>query len=376
MISKLAASRIFDCLQTISGCVPQHRKFRPLLTSNSPCPPPAVSTPRWQTQRIARRQRNVRLLSRFVSAVSSAAPLPSQTSVAPVPLSESLAPVLNPTQPCLPQTDRKSELSLHLAPLRKKARDFVPITSGAIVTRSNGGYRVANSIRDSSNSELTPPPAANCCIVACRGPQLQSSRDSRDELLVKKISARDSSNTLVAPSTAENEIAYSTHYCRFPSFERCAVKRFGTHLTVARALDILAANPLPCNITAPVHESCAKPVSTPVVCTCDSAAPCGAPRTELYSALDLTSTRPVSCAHRVVREDSLVTIAQVDTCATSRDTREYNSDRTPQSRHLILNSRVQFFIAVAFLDSSGAIISFRCLHCSIVSTLPRFSLPP
>ena len=47
--------------------------------------------------------------------------------------------------------------------------------------------------------------------------------------------------------------AYSTHCCRFPSFERCAVKQFGIRHTVARALDVLAAKPLPCNITAPVH---------------------------------------------------------------------------------------------------------------------------
>ena len=154
---------------------------------------------------------------------------------------------------------------------------------------------------------------------------------------MKKISARDSSNKLVAPPTAENEIAYSTHYFRFPSFNRCAVKRFGTHRTVARTLDVLATKPLPCNITAPVHESCAKPLRTAVVCTRDSAVSCVAPRTELNSEIDLTCTRPVSCAHQDVRENSLVTIAQVDTRATSRDAREYISDRTPRSRHLILN---------------------------------------
>ena len=178
------------------------------------------------------------------------------------------------------------------------------------MTSSYGGFLVANTTRNSPNSESTPPRFANCCIVACREPQLQSSRDSRDELIVKKISARDSSNVLVAPPTAENEIAYSTHYYRFPSFERCAVKRFRTHRTVARALDLVAAKPQPCNITAPVHESCAKPLRTSVVCTRDSDASCIALPTELYSALDLTSTRFVSCAHRV-RQDLLVTIAQV-----------------------------------------------------------------
>ena len=45
----------------------------------------------------------------------------------------------------------------------------------------------------------------------------------------------------------------------------------------------------------------------------------------------------MSCAHRDVSKDSLVTIAQVDTRASSRDAREYNSDRTPRSHHLILN---------------------------------------
>ena len=198
-------------------------------------------------------------------------------------------------------------------------------------------YCVANSIRDLSNTMPTPPRTANCCIDACRRPYLQSSRDLRDELLVKKISARDSSKTFVAPPTAEYAIAYSTNYCRFTSFKRCAIKRFETYFTVARALDIVVAKPLPCDITAPVHESCAKKLSTAVVCTRDFAASCVASLTEHYSALKLASTCFVSCTHRVVCKNTLVTTAQVDTRATSRDACEYNSDHTPQSNHLILN---------------------------------------
>ena len=41
--------------------------------------------------------------------------------------------------------------------------------------------------------------------------------------------------------------------------------------------------------------------------------------TVLCSALDLTPTRPVACAHRVIREDSVITIAQVNTRCTIRD---------------------------------------------------------
>ena len=55
---------------------------------------------------------------------------------------------------------------------------------------------------------------------------------------MKKISARDSTNTLMAQPTAENEIAYSTHCFRFPSFEMCAVKQFEVRRNVARALDV------------------------------------------------------------------------------------------------------------------------------------------
>ena len=154
---------------------------------------------------------------------------------------------------------------------------------------------------------------------------------------MKKISARDSSNTFVAPPTAENEIAYSTNCFSFPSFERCTVNQFGVRRTVARALDVTAAKPVSCDTAAPVHDSCAKPPTTDVICTRDSAASRAAPHTEPHNALDLTFTRPVSCAHRVVREDSLVTIAQVDTRATSRDACNYNSDCTPQNPYLILH---------------------------------------
>ena len=189
-------------------------------------------------------------------------------------LSQPLAPTLNFAQLRLSRADSP----LHLAPVRKKARVDVPITSGSVVTSSYGGYLVANSTRNSSITEPTPPRAANCCIVACRGPQMQSFQYSPDELLVKKISARDSSKTLVAPPTAKSEIAYSMHYCHFLSFERCAVKRFRTYRTVALALYVLATKLLPCNITAPVHESCAKPLTTDVICTRDSGASQAAPR--------------------------------------------------------------------------------------------------
>ena len=125
---------------------------------------------------------------------------------------------------------------------------------------------------------------------------MQVSQDSRDEFIVKKISARDSSNTLVTPPTAKNEIAYSTHCFRFPSFEMCAVKQFGVRRTVARALDVPAATPLS------VHVFCTKPVTTDVISTRGSATSRAAPRTESHSALDLTPTRFVSCAHCGIRE--------------------------------------------------------------------------
>ena len=136
---------------------------------------------------------------------------------------------------------------------------------------------------------------------------------------MKKISARDSSNSLVAPQTAENEIEYSTHRCRFPSFERRAVNQFGIRRTVARALDVLDGKPLSCTTDAPVHDSCATPLAADVIYTRDSAASRAAPRTKIHSALDLTPTRPVSCEHRVIREDSVITIARINTRCTSRD---------------------------------------------------------
>ena len=152
-------------------------------------PFPAISTPLSHTQRIARAPVKCptpctfhihRIECRFYAVIVECHPLPSQSSVAPVPLSNSLAPALNPVQLSLPRTDRESELSSHLLPVRMKARIHFPITSGAIVTSSYGSYSVATSICDSSNSKPTPPRFGNCCIVACRGPQLQSSRDLRD----------------------------------------------------------------------------------------------------------------------------------------------------------------------------------------------------
>ena len=76
-------------------------------------------------------------------------------------------------------------------------------------------------------------------------------------MLVNKISARDSSNTLVAQSTAEKEIAYRTHCYHFPSFKRFEVKQFGVCRNIARVLDVLAAKPLSCDTAAPVHDLCA-----------------------------------------------------------------------------------------------------------------------
>ena len=90
----------------------------------------------------------------------------------------------------------------------------------------------------------------------------------------------------------------------------CAVKQFGVRSTVARALDVPAAKPLS------VHDSCAKPLTTDVICTRDSATSRAAPRTESHNALDLIPTRLVSCAHRGVLEGLLAKIAQVDMRAT------------------------------------------------------------
>ena len=91
----------------------------------------------------------------------------------------------------------------------------------------------------------------------------------------------------------------------------CAVKQFGVRRTIARALDVPAAKPLS------VHDLSEKPLTTDVICTRDSATSRAAPRTESHSALDLTPTRLVSCAHRGVLEGSLATIAQSDTRATA-----------------------------------------------------------
>ena len=199
------------------------------------------------------------------------------------------------------------------------------------MTNSYGCYCVAISSRESLNSDPKPSQVANCCIVASRGSQSQSTPDPRDELLVKKISTRDNSNTLVVPPTVENEIAYSTHYCRFPSLESRTVKQLGIRRSVARALDAPAAKQLS------LHDSCAKQLTADFNCTRVTATSRAAPRTELHSALDLTPKRLVSCAHRGVLEGSLAKIAQVDTCATERDAHEYNNNRTPRTRNLILN---------------------------------------
>ena len=111
----------------------------------------------------------------------------------------------------------------------------------------------------------------------------------------------------------------------------CAVKQFEVRRTVARALDVPAAKPLSS------HDSCAKPLTTDVIYTLDSSTSRAAPRTESHSALDFTTTRLVSCAHRCIREDSLARIAQVGTRATIRNAHENNRSRTPRTRDLILN---------------------------------------
>ena len=124
----------------------------------------------------------------------------------------------------------------------------------------------------------------------------------------------------MAPLTAENVIAYSTHGFRFTSFEMCAVKQSGVSRTVAPALDAPAAKPLS------LHDSCAKPLTTDVICTLDSATSRAAPLTESHSALDMTPTRLVSCAHCNVLKGLLTKIAQFDTRATARDAHEYMHD--------------------------------------------------
>ena len=168
--------------------LPSSESQIPSLIDLDLTPPPAVSTPLSQTQLNARPKRNVRPFVRFASAESSAVPLPSQ----------SLATAHNSAQP----RPLRANLPSHLAPVRKKARVFVTITSGAIVTSNYGGYCVSISINDSPNSEPTWARAANCFTVAVQGPQPQVSQNSRDELIVKNISARDSLNTLVSPPTA------------------------------------------------------------------------------------------------------------------------------------------------------------------------------
>ena len=157
--SSQSSAEVFEIGRVENLCLFADDEWLPLAASQIPSlidldltPPPAVSTPLPQTQLTARSKRNVRPPVRFASAESSAVFLPSQ----------SLATALNSAQPCAPRADFLS----HLAPVRKKARVHVPITSGAIMTSSYGGYCVSNSIPDSPNREPTPPRAANCYIVA------------------------------------------------------------------------------------------------------------------------------------------------------------------------------------------------------------------
>ena len=99
----------------------------------------------------------------------------------------------------------------------------------------------------------------------------------------------------------------------------------------------LSKKPLPCNFTVPEHESSAKPLTTVVVCTRDSAALFDLPRTAFISALDFISTCPMSCEHRFIQDDLLVTITQVDTSGKSQNKREYNIRDISQYHHIILN---------------------------------------
>ena len=234
----------------------------------------------------------------------------------------------------------------------------------AIVLRS-----VAATVRKVSRRRLESQTAVSSRVMhqSCNRLEIHAT------LLVKKISARNSSSTLVAPPTAENEIAYSTQWCCFPCFERCAVKQFGVRLTVARARDVLAAKPLSCTTAAPVHDSCATLLTTDVICTRDSAASRAALRTEPHSALDLTPTRPVSCAHRVIREGLLAKIAQVNTRATLRNAHEYNSSRTQLNQYLILNLSSLLFYRRRISRLVSRDHFFQCLLCSIASMPPRFS---
>ena len=97
---------------------------------------------------------------------------------------------------------------------------------------------------------------------------------------MKKISARNNSNTLVTPPTAENKIGYSTHCFPFPRFEKCAIKQFGVRGTFARALDVLATKPLSYDTAALVQDSCAIQLITDVICRRDSVISRASPRTE------------------------------------------------------------------------------------------------
>ena len=143
--SRSAASRI--CVFADDEWLPPSASKIPSIIDLYLTPPPVVSTPLSQTQLTACPQRKVRLPARFASVDSSAVPLPSQSSVAFVPLSQSLSPAPNSAQPRPPRAD----LPPDHAPVRKITRVLVPITSGAIVTSSYGGDRVANSICDLSN---------------------------------------------------------------------------------------------------------------------------------------------------------------------------------------------------------------------------------
>ena len=151
MISRLAASSIFVCSPTMSGCPTLHRKSRLSLSSISPLSPLSVPYCRRRNSLLVL---SVMFVSWHVTIPLSRVPSPAVTvECRSVPLSKSLAPVLNPAQPRLPRTDRESELPLRLAPVRKKAPILVLITSAAIVRSSYGGDCVVISRRDSSNSK-------------------------------------------------------------------------------------------------------------------------------------------------------------------------------------------------------------------------------
>ena len=129
---------------------------------------------------------------------------------------------------------------------------------------------------------------------------------------------RDLKSTRARPRGARLRfrVAVVAESLQFPKFDKCAVERLAARRTRTRCTRREA-------VDVKYHCACewvdCEPANHRRFCTRDSAALCVAPRIELYSALDLTLTRLVLCAHRVIQEDLVITIAQVNTCCSSRD---------------------------------------------------------